>query len=191
MLAAICEPSFYDRLMKAWASLKESTENYEARIELLNAKQNGRDNYFKLNAVSSQIHHGVYLDRYENVRNGTQLESTDGLRFYYRQESPSKGYVQQNALSVLRVETDLKLNLVLERQGETLKLIDDSDSEKVSKRESHFMMIDGLMSQGPPGIMGNLMMQWKFATRQFNIKNWIVSDFDHFMGGNPHDLKGM
>lgn len=52
---------------------------------------------------------------------------------------------------MIRVETDLKLNLTL-RENE--KLISEADREKAQQKEVHFIMIDGLMSQGAPGLLG-------------------------------------
>ena len=83
LLASVCEPSFHRRLTSAWAELKTASQG-QAKIELLNARQGGYANYFKLSAVSAQIHHGVYLDRDEDMRSQTELVSSDGLRYHYK-----------------------------------------------------------------------------------------------------------
>ena len=194
----MCEPSFFHRLNSGWAELKE--QNAE-KIEVLNDQLLGDTNVFKLDLVSFSTHINGYLDRYIDIRSRNALRADDGSNYRYTCRYPYKNFVQQTSHFVVRVETDLKLNLTLKSNGQggegatetTTKLIQDSDIEQIKQNEVHFIMFEGLINQHEMGLIGFLKMLWRSKKLEILPQDgrWQISDFDHFMRGNPHDVIGM
>ena len=60
---------------------------------------------------------------------------------------------------MVRVETDLKLNLTIEEE-KFRNLINLEDEEQVAKPEVHFIMFEGMTSQMNMGLLGFFEMLW-------------------------------
>ena len=157
------------------------------------------DNFFKLDIVSYTAHFNGYLDRFIDVRSRNLIQNSDGLNYRYTCRYPYKNFIEQSSQFVIRVETDLKLNLKLKKPSdeaagsEELFLIQETDTDQIKQKEVHFIMFEGLINQHDMGLFGFIKMLWKSKKSSILPPDgkWQVSDFDHFMKGNPHDMQGM
>ena len=69
----------------------------------------------------------------------------------------------------MRVETDLKLNMSMDADGsggEREHLINTEDSELVSQKEVHFIMLEGVAKRHEMGILGFFKMLWKSRKKE-------------------------
>ena len=110
LLQEMCEPSFFRKAMRGWSELKEK----KATLRLMNSMEMS---IFKLSLVGFSTHYNGYLDRDIDVRSKNQLRSTDGINYRYKCRWPYKNYVENTTQFVIRVETDLKLNLTREQSS--------------------------------------------------------------------------
>ena len=103
-------------------------------MTLLNHKE---DNLFKLSLVSYTSHWNGYLDRYTDVKSKNTLVSSDGVLHRYRCNWPYKNHIEATSQFLVRVETNLKLNLTIcEKEeeiddGKLVDLIDVKDQKSV------------------------------------------------------------
>ena len=160
-LEQMCEPLFLERLYKGWQELKTSNAS---DMTLLNKRE---DNLFKLSLVSFTYHFNGYLDRYTDIRSKNQLISFDGVDYRYRCRWPYKNYIEASSRFILRVETDLKLNLTMhdESSATSTDLLDVADKEMLSQPEVHYIMFEGLTQKNDMGLLGFLKMLWKQRRR--------------------------
>jgi hypothetical protein len=83
---------------------------------------------------------------------------------------------------LLRVETNLKLNLV---SHEGKSLIDISDSFEVMRPEIHFLQMEAVTKRFPM----NISVLWHALKQLYNKKiefeDWVIADLDNCLNGNP------
>ena len=185
-LEQICEPLFYQRLKQGWQDLKESGAT---EITILNHAA-PQDLNFDLSLVSFSNHINGYLDRIVDIRSKNTLRQFNGVEYRYAARWPYKNHIETSTRFLVRVETDLKLNLTVDGRS----LIDENDDEAVRSKEVHFIMLEGRTDRHNMGLFGFLKMLKSALSNKSILPEdgvWQVADFDFFMRGNPHDLAGM
>mmetsp|Transcript_12366 Transcript_12366/g.14675 ORF Transcript_12366/g.14675 Transcript_12366/m.14675 type:complete len:136 (-) Transcript_12366:219-626(-) len=130
----MCEPMFYKRLTQGWSDLQQSGAT---EVSLLN--RSSELNQFKISLVSFSNHINGYMDRVVDIRSRNALRHTNGVEYRYSCRWPYKDFIETSTRFLLRVETDLKLNLAMTDKS----LIDLADEEAVRSPEVHFIMFEG------------------------------------------------
>jgi len=91
---------------------------------------------------------------------------------------------------ILRVETTLKLNMI---DGEGVEYLDESDVPGLDEREIHFIRMEGIVKElnmdlGPTQIFA--LKESIIPSPDREISDWIITDFDDHLLGNPHMVEG-
>ena len=78
------------------------------------------------------------MDRYIDIRSKNELRLTNGVEYRYTCRWPYKDFIETSTRFVLRVETDMKLNMAM---GDKL-MIESKDKKTKRAPEVHFIMFE-------------------------------------------------
>ena len=98
---------------------------------------------------------------------------------FYMPASPDwNDLLCMNMEFVIRVETNLKLNLI-DKSGNRLV---QNDLEK----EVHFMRLESVSQKYPISLRAIPMLIKNYFNNKLEFEDWVITDFDHCLNGNPH-----
>lgn len=91
----------------------------------------------KLSVVSFSKHVNGYMDRDIDIRSKNELRQTNGVEYRYTCRWPYKDYIETSTQFLVRVETDMRLNMAMGSE----RLI-GSDKTTKGAPEVHFIKFE-------------------------------------------------
>ena len=171
----VCEP----RLAKQFSYFFDECENEDLEVELLNKRRPMEplitvvDFNLVLNAEISRSRN-FHLSRcWDGALLPSELPQPH-IKFY--RGDGCSGLRSLNLELVLRVETNLKLGLKTGRLR---------SQREVKGSEVHYLRVEGKAHH--PEVLDSKFV--KDFHLDGDVSNWVITDVDNFLDGNPHALK--
>ena len=182
-LGSFCERNLY----RAFADGLGEVNQGAPKIELLNEEEFPRNIRMELIDFSQTF--GVYLDREENRTKQVQRfsgflarKSDENFDVYMPSIKDYGDKLTLNMSLLLKVDTNLKLNLVY---PDGRSLIEEHERDQY---EVHYVQMESIISSYDIKLSTIIKLLGEIfkSNRKLSFSEWTVTDFDHFLQGNPH-----
>ena len=183
-LGTFCEKTLYNQFSEGIQDLNRET----TKIEILNEDLFPGNMSMKL--VDFNQTFGCFTDRELNRTRQVEPFSSfmapkrkhENFEMYMPSLKAYGDYLPLNMELLIRVETNLKLNLI-DHAGKSL--IPESEKED---DEVHFIKLECTLTKYQIDLRTIFKMLKELITRSKDLQfsDWTVTDFDHYLNGNPH-----